>query len=195
MGQPITAPGWSSGYQDTCRQRARKGLTVLPASPSPIPLSSAPKGKALTPEVSSSLLLPSCPELPSPAEHFYQYPDGPGPYTRASCTGSHRGLPWQTFIGLDGPCCSPSCPGAAFPGQLLDSPLLLEALAVPFPEAQAGPKSLPTSPQPGRAEFWSLLYQRLMLWPGGLLLPLWASVFQPAKWGWGSLNQKKIPRS
>nr|XP_017518140.1 carbohydrate-responsive element-binding protein isoform X10 [Manis javanica] len=136
-----------------------------------------------------------CPELPSPAEHFYQYPDGPGPYTRASCTGSHRGLPWQTFIGLDGPCCSPSCPGAAFPGQLLDSPLLLEALAVPFPEAQAGPKSLPTSPQPGRAEFWSLLYQRLMLWPGGLLLPLWASVFQPAKWGWGSLNQKKIPRS
>lgn len=94
-----------------------------------------------------SLSLPSCSELPTPAEYIYQYPDGPGLYTRASHTGGHRGHPWQICIVLAGPCCSLSCPGAALPGH---SP------PAPGPGCQAG--FLLISWEPGRTEFQSLLY-------------------------------------
>ncbi|VCX40042.1 unnamed protein product, partial [Gulo gulo] len=40
----------------------------------------------------------NCLELSPPAEHIYQYPDGPRLYTRASHAGSHRGHLWQTPI-------------------------------------------------------------------------------------------------
>lgn len=89
--------------------------------------------------ITLSLSFPSCPELPPPAEHIYQYTDRPRLYTRASHTGSHRGHPWQTVIVLARPCYSLSCPGATFSGsrlqgQLLGTPLLPQALDVPFPE-------------------------------------------------------------
>ncbi|XP_016002055.2 carbohydrate-responsive element-binding protein isoform X4 [Rousettus aegyptiacus] len=97
------------------------------------------KGRALTPG-GVSLSFPSCPELPSPAEHIYQHLDGPRLYTRASHTGSHRGHPWQTVIVLARFYGSLSCPGATFPacgfrGQLLGTPLLPQDLAVPIPES------------------------------------------------------------
>uniref|UniRef100_A0A8D1EJX4 MLX interacting protein like n=1 Tax=Sus scrofa TaxID=9823 RepID=A0A8D1EJX4_PIG len=111
----------------------------------------------------------NCSELPTPAEYIHQYPDGPGLYTRASHTGSHRGHPWQTFIVLARPCCSLSCPGPP---------------PAPGPGCQGG--FFLTSQKPGRTEFQPLLHRQPALCPGGwgrLILPLWTSVFQAAIWG------------
>ena len=121
--------------------------------------------KSLSPPTS----FPSCSELPTPAEYIHQYPDGPGLYTRASHTGSHRGHPWQTFIVLARPCCSLSCPGPP---------------PAPGPGCQGG--FFLTSQKPGRTEFQPLLHRQPALCPGGwgrLILPLWTSVFQAAIWG------------
>uniref|UniRef100_A0A8D1YXE0 MLX interacting protein like n=1 Tax=Sus scrofa TaxID=9823 RepID=A0A8D1YXE0_PIG len=111
----------------------------------------------------------NCSELPTPAEYIHQYPDGPGLYTRASHTGSHRGHPWQTFIVLARPCCSLSCPGPP---------------PAPGPGCQGG--FFLTSQKPGRTEFQPLLHRQPALCPGGwgrLILPLWTFVFQAAIWG------------
>lgn len=90
--------------------------TALRTSISPYPFVFSIQGRGPDPKryLSLSLSFLSCSELPPPAEHIYQHPDGPRLYSRASHTGSHRGHPWQTAIVLTRPRHSLSCLGATF---------------------------------------------------------------------------------
>lgn len=84
-------------------------------------------------------------------------------------------------------------PGTCAPGRLPGTPFLPLALAVPFPEGLAGPKSLPP---PGSQEERRPIPcpTRDYHWDPEDSYSLWTFTCQSAKWGWRSFNQKMIPR-